>query len=161
MGVEIAEFFARGAFGRTTHVPRLDLTGPEESVASRAFLGGHAHAFNFLGAVSFLSVGGGECAVIGQTLFPEEEPMTTAAWMIERLPGTIVLTPGLETGGTFLAFAGVVPVVIVIETRLAPDAKLILPQETWERVTSVVVLAHFDEHDLFVLGGPLKIIWYR
>ena len=134
---------------------RLNLTGSEESVTSRTFLGGPAHAFDFFGGVCFLPVGG-VGAVIGQTLLPEEEPMTTAAWMIERLTRAIVLTPGLETSGTFLAFAGMVSVIIVLKTRFALDAKLILAQETWERVAAVVVLAHFDEHDLFVLGRTLE-----
>ena len=49
-----------------------------------------------------------------------------------------------------------VMVVIVVETGLALNAKLILAQETWERVTPVVVLAHFDEHGLFVPGRTLE-----
>ena len=79
VGVEIVEFFARGAFGRTAHVTRVDLAGSEESVASGAFLGGPAHAFDLFGRVGFCPVGGGVRAVIGQALFSEEEPTTTPA----------------------------------------------------------------------------------
>ena len=79
IGVEIVVFFTRGTFGRTADVTRLDLARSEESVASRAFLGGPAHAFYFFGGVGFFPVDGGVRAVIGQTLFPEEEPMTTPA----------------------------------------------------------------------------------
>ena len=154
--VENVVFLARGAFGRTAHVPRLDLARSEESVASRAFLDGPAHAFDLFVGVGFFHVGGGVRAMIGQTLFSKEEAMTTATGMVEQLPGSIVLTPGLQTGGTFLAFAGVVTVAIAVKTGLALDAKLISTQETWERVTPVIVLAHFDEHDLFGLGRPLE-----
>ena len=94
--------------------------------------------------------------MVVETLFPEEEPMTTAAGMVERLTGAIVLTPGLKASGTFLALAGVVSVVIVVETRLALHTKLILTHEAWERVTPVVVLGHFDEHDLFGLGRTFE-----
>ena len=133
VGVEIVILFARGAFGGAAHVPLLDLARAEESVASRAFPGGPAHAFDFLGGVGFLPVGGRVRAMVGQTLLPEEEPMTTLAGILERLPGAIVLAPGLETSGTFLAFAGVVIVVIVVKAGFALDAKFILTQETWER----------------------------
>ena len=149
-------FFARGTFGRTADVPRLDLAFSKESVASRAFLGGPAHAFDLFGGIGFFPIGGRVRAVVGQTPFPEEEPMTSSTGILERLPGTIILAPGLMTGGAFLAFAGVVSVVVFVETPLALDAKLILAQETWERVTPVVVLAHFDEHDLFDLGRTLE-----
>ena len=66
------------------------------------------------------------------------------------------MTPGLETGGTFPAFAAMVIVVIVVEIRLALDGKLIRTEETWERVTPVVVLTHFDEYDVIVLGRTLE-----
>ena len=98
VGVEIAVFFARGAFGGFAHVPRLDLAGSEESVASRTFLDGAAHVFDFFGGVGLLAVGGGVRAVVGQTLFPEEEPMTTATGMVERLPGGWSLSPGTRFG---------------------------------------------------------------
>ena len=156
MLVENVILFARGTFGRTADVPCLDLTFSKKSIASRAFLDGPAHAFDLFGGIGFFPVGGRVRFVVGETLFPEEEPMTTAAWVVERLPRSTVLTPGLVTGGTFLAFARVVSVVVIVETRLALDAKMSLAQETWERVTPVVVPTHFDEHDLFGLERTLE-----
>ena len=82
--------------------------------------------------------------------------MTTAAGILKRLPGATIWTPGLKTGGTFLAFAGMAIVVVVLKAGLALDAKLILTQEAWERVTPVVVLTHFDEYDLFGLRRTLE-----
>ena len=154
--VEIAVFFARGAFGCLADVSRLDLTFSKKSIASRAFLDGPAHAFDFLVGIGFLSIGGRVRFVVGERLFPEEEPMTTAAGVVERLSGAMVLTPGLKAGGTFLAFAGVVIVIVVVKAGLALNTKLILTQETWERVTHVVVLTHFNEHYLFGLGRSLE-----
>ena len=154
--VEIFVFFSRGAFGRPTDVSRLDLTFSKKSIASRAFLDGAAQAFDFLVGIGFLSVGGRVRFVVGETLFLEEEPMTTAAGVVERLPGAMVLTPGLKASGTFRAFAGVVIVIVVVEAGLALNTKLTLTQETWERVTPVVVLTHFDEHNLFGLGRSLE-----
>ena len=156
MLVEIFVFLARGTFGRATDVPRLDLAFAKKSIASRTFLDGPAHAFDFLVGISFLSVGGRVRFVVGETLFPEEEPITTATGVLERLSGSTVRTSGLMTGGAFLTFAGVVSVTVVVETRLAFDAKISLAQETWERVTTVVVVPYFDEHDLFGLGGTLE-----
>ena len=156
MGVEIVIFFAGGAFGRTADVPRLDFAGAEETVAFGAFLDGAAHAFDLFVVIGLFPVRGQVRFMVGETLFSEEEPMTTATGVLERLPGSTVRTPGLKAGGAFLAFAGVVFVVIIVETRLALDAKLILTQEAWERVTPVVVLTHFDEHDLFGLGRSLE-----
>ena len=94
MGVEIVIFFAGGAFGHTAHVSRLDLAGAEETVASRAFLGGPAHAFDLFGWIGFLSVGGRVRFVVGETLFPKEEPMTTAAGILERTQHKIDSYPG-------------------------------------------------------------------
>ena len=156
VGVEIVIFFAGGAFSRTADVSRLDLAWAEETVASRAFLGGPAHAFDLFGWISLLSVGGRVRFVIGETLFPEEEPVTTAAGMLERLPGSTIWTPGLKAGGTFLTLAGVVIIIVVVKADLALNTKMILTQETWERVTPVVVLTHFDEHDLFGLRRSLE-----
>ena len=132
MLVENVVLFARGTFGRAADMPRLDLTFSKKSIASRAFLDGPAHAFDLFGGIGFLSVGGRVRVVVGETLFPEEEPMTTAAWVGQRRLRvcSIVLTPGLVTGRAFLAFAGVVFVAIVVETRLALDAKITLTQET-------------------------------
>ena len=158
MGVENVVLFARGAFGRTADVSRLDLAFSKKSIASRAFLDGPTHAFDLFGEVGFLSVGGGVRFVVGETPFPEEETMTTAAGVVQRglWVCSIVLTPGLVTGGAFLAFAGVVLVAIVVETRFALDGKMSLAQETWERVTPVVVVPYFDEYDLFGLGRTLE-----
>ena len=156
MLVENAIFFARGEFGRAADVPRLDLAFSKKLIASRAFLDGPAHAFDLFGGIGLFPVGGRVRFVVGETLFPEEEPMTTAAWVVERLPGATIRTPGLQTSGTFLAFAGVVLVIVVVEASLALNTKLILTQETWERVTPVVVLTHFDEHDLFGLRRSLE-----
>ena len=156
MLVEIFVFLARGAFSRAADMSRLDLAFAKKSIASRTFLGGPAHAFDFLVGVGFFPIGGRVRLVVGETLFPEEEPMTTAAGMIERLLGPTVLTPGLKAGRAFLAFAGVVSITVVVETRLAFDAKITLAQETRERVTPVVVVPYFDEHDLFGLGGTLE-----
>ena len=149
MMVEILVFFARGAFARPADVPRLDLAFSKKSIAFGAFLDGPAHAFDLLVGISFFSIGGGVRFVVGETLFPEEEPMTTVAGILERLPGATIWTSGLVTGGAFLSFAGVVSVAVVVETRLALDAKISLTQETWERVTPVVMVPYFDEHDLF------------
>ena len=154
--VENLILFARGTFGRAADVPRLDLAFSKKSIASRAFLDGPAHAFDLFGEIGLFPVGGRVRFVVGETLFPEEEPMTTATGILERLAGAIVLTTGLKAGGAFLAFAGVVLVVVIVETRLALDAKLILAQETWERVTPVVMLTHFDEYDLFGLRRTLE-----
>ena len=66
---------------------RLDLVVSKESIAFGAFLDGPAHAFDLFGGVGFFPVGGRVRFVIGETLFPEEEPMTTAAGMVERLSG--------------------------------------------------------------------------
>ena len=154
--VEILVFFARGTFDRPADVSRLDLAFAKKSIASRTFLDGPAHAFDFLVGIGFFPVGGGVRLVVGETLFSEEEPMTAAAGVVERLPGATVWTPGLVTSGTFLAFAGVVSVTIVVETRLALDAKMSLAQETWERVAPVVMVLYFDEHDLFGLGGTFE-----
>ena len=154
--VEILVFFARGTFGGAADVSRLDLAFAKKSIASRAFLDRPAHAFDFLVGIGFLSVGGRVRLVVGETLFPEEEPMTTAAGILERLSRSTVRTSGLVTSGTFLAFAGVVSVAIIVETRLALDAIIPLAQETRERVTPVVMVPYFDEHDLFGLRRPLE-----
>ena len=132
VGVEIAVLFARGTFGRPADVVCLDLVGAKKSIAFEAFLDGPAHAFDLLGGIGFFPVGGRVRFVVGKTLFPEEEPMTTAAGMVQRRlrAGSIILTPGLVTSGAFLAFAGVVFVAVVVETRLTLDAKISLAQET-------------------------------
>ena len=158
VGVEIAVLFARGAFGRSADMVGLDLAGSKESMAFGAFLDGPAHAFDTFGGIGFFAVGGGVRLVVGETVFPEEEPMTTATGMVQRhlRLDSIILAPGLMAGGAFLAFAGVVFVTVVVETRLALDAKITLAQEIWEGVTSVVMVTHFDEYDLFGLRRSLE-----
>ena len=53
MGVEIAVFFARGAFGGSAHVTRLDLARSEESIASWTFLLGPADTLDLFVGIGF------------------------------------------------------------------------------------------------------------
>ena len=158
MGVEIAVFFARGAFGGSAHVTRLDLARSEESIASWTFLLGPADAFDLFVGIGFFSVGDGIGTMIVQTTFPEEEPMATSARMFERIGGSSskVLALGLAAGGTFLTNARMVMVVVVMKSGFAFDAKMMRAKKSWKGIASVVVLSHFDENDLFGLGRTFE-----
>lgn len=96
--------------------------------------------------------------MIVQTTFPEEEPMATSARMFERIgeSSSKVLTLRLEAGGTFLANARMVMVVVVVKSGFALDAKMMGAKKSWKGIASVVVLAHFDENDLFGLGRTFE-----
>ena len=60
------------------------------------------------------------------------------------------------TGRTLLALAGMMPDVIGFVTGPAVKAEMIGSEEPWEGITSVVMLPHFDENDVFVLGRILE-----
>lgn len=158
MGVEIAVFFARGAFGGSAHVTRLDLARSEEPIASWTFLLGPTDAFDLFVGVGFLSVGDGVGTMIVQTTFPKEEPMATSAWMFERIGGSSskVLTLGLEASGTFLTNARMVMIIVIFKTGFTFDAKMMGAEKSWKGIASVVVLSHFDENDLFGLGWTFE-----
>ena len=46
--------------------------------------------------------------------------------------------------------------VIVFVTGFTVKAEMIGPEEPWEGITSVVMVSHFDEDDLLVLGWTLE-----
>ena len=73
-----------------------------------------------------------------------------------QLTGCKVGTFCLVTGGTFLASAGMMSVVIVFVTGMAVKAEVFGSEEAWEGITTVVMAAHFDEDDLLVLGWTLE-----
>lgn len=64
---------------------------------------------------------------------------------------SMVVPLSLETSAPFHSLARMTNMVIVIETCLAVDTKMIGSEESRERITSVVVFTHFDEDDLFFL----------
>jgi len=100
--------------------------------------------------VCFFPVDGGVSEVIGKTLFSLEDAMTGGA----RVSGSrigFVGAVGLETSMTFLAFARVIAVIVVVEPLFADEAKVVPSQKTWQGIAAVVVCSDFDQDDLFVL----------
>jgi len=110
----------------------------------------HGGAYSGMFGVGFFSVYGGVTEVIGKTLFSQEDAMTGGARMSGGGIG-FVGAVGLETSVTFLAFARVMSVIVLIEGGFAAEAKVIASQKAWQGIAAVVVFSDFDEDDLFVL----------
>ena len=94
--------------------------------------------------------------MVAQTLFSEEVTVTSWAEVTRQLVRRKVGTFCLVTGGTFLALAGVMSVVIVFVTGLAVKAEVFGSEEPWDGITSMVMVSHFDEDDLLVLRRTLE-----
>ena len=150
MLTEIVVLFAGRTFGGTAHVTRLDLVGSEESVTLVAFAYGSANTFDFFSRVGSLSVGGGIHVMIAHTLFSEEGVLTSRALVTRDLSWSKVHASRLMTRVTFLAFTRVMRVIVFLVTGFTIDAKMNTTQESRQGITSVVMLSHFDENDLFV-----------
>ena len=59
-------------------------------------------------------------------------------------------------GGAFLAFAGMVIDIILDIAGFTVKAKMIGSEKPWEGITTVVMVTHFDEDNVFVLGSTLE-----
>ena len=57
---------------------------------------------------------------------------------------------------TFLAFARMMIDIIVFVTGLTVKAKMIGSEKPWERITTMVMLTHFDMNNVLVLGRTLE-----
>ena len=57
---------------------------------------------------------------------------------------------------TFLTFARVMRVIVVLVTGFTIDEKMNTTQESGEGITSVVMISHFDENDVFISGWSFE-----
>ena len=156
MFTEIVVLFAGRTFGSTTHVTRFDLVGSEESVTLVAFAYGSANTFDFFSHVGSLSISGGVHVMIAHTLFSEEGAVTSWALVTRDLPWGKVHAFRLMTRMTFLAFTRVMRVIVFLVTGFTIDAKMNTTQESRQEITSVVMMSHFDENDVFVSGWSFE-----
>ena len=156
MLTEIVVLFAGRTFGGTAHVTRLDLVGSEESVTLVAFAYGSANTFDFFRRVGSLSVGGGVHVMIAHTLFSEEGALTSGALVTRDLSWSKVHASRLFASVTFLAFTRVMRVIVLLVTGFTIDAKINTPQEPRQGMTSMVMLSHFDENDVFISGWSFE-----
>ena len=46
--------------------------------------------------------------------------------------------------------------IIRVETFLTLDTEMNGPKESWEGIATVVVVSHFDDNDLFILGRSFE-----
>ena len=135
---------------------RFDLVRTEESVALVAFAYGTANTFDAFSRVGSLSVGGGIDVMIAHTLFSEEGTATSRALVTRDLPWNKVHASRLMTRVTFLAFTRVMRVIVLLVTGFTIDAKMNTTQESREGITSVVMMSHFDENDVFISGWSFE-----
>ena len=149
---------ARGAFGGPAHVTRFDLAFSKKSVAGGTLAEGVTHGLDLFGGVGSASVGGGKHVMVAHTLFTEEFAMASRARVtgFSSVTLQVIVALGLATRATFLAVAGMMTDVIGIETFLALDAEMNGPEESWEGIAAMIVVSHFDENDLFVLGRSFE-----
>ena len=155
---EIMILLAGGAFTGPTDVARFNFVGTEEPVTDGTLTYGGTHRFDLFGSVGSFPVGGGIHVMVTQALLAKELAMASRTSVMGLLSTTLVIitTLGLATSATFLSLARMMLYVIVIETGLALDAKVITPHESWEGIAPVIVFSHFDEDDLFVLGRSFE-----
>ena len=155
---EIMILLAGGAFTGPTDVARFNFVGTEEPVTDGTLTYGGTHRFDLFGSVGSFPVGGGIHVMVTQALLAKELAMASRTSVTGLLSTTLVIitTLGLATSATFLSLARMMLYVIVIETGLALDAKVITPNESWEGIAPVIVFSHFDEDDLFVLGRSFE-----
>ena len=156
MLTEIVVLFARRTFGGTAHVTRFDLVGSEESVTVFAFAYGTANTFDFFRRISSRSVGGGIHVMIAHALFSKEGAVTSGALVTRDLSWSKVHASRLFASVTFLAFTRVMRVIVVLVTGFTIDAKVNTTQEPRQGITSVVMLSHFDENDVFISGRSFE-----
>ena len=150
MSLKIAVLFAGRTFGGTAHVTRCNLVGSEESVTVVALTYGIAdicHAFSHVGS---LSIDDGVKVMIPHTLFSKEGTVTLRALVTRDLAWSKVQASCLMTRVAFLAFTRVMQVIVVLVTGFTIDAKINTTQESREGITSVVMISHFDENDVFI-----------
>ena len=124
MFAEIAVLFAGRTFSSTTYVTRFDLVRPEESVAVFAFAYGTANALDTFSHIGSRSIGGGIHVMIAHTLFSKEGTVTSRALVTRDLPWSKVYASRLMTRVTFLAFAWVMRVIVLLVPGFTIDAKM-------------------------------------
>ena len=92
--------------------------------------------------------------MVTQALLAKEFAMPSRTGVTGHLSTALVIitTLGLATSATFLSLARMMLYAICIETGLALDAKVTTSHEAREGIAPVIVISHFDEDDLFVLG---------
>ena len=156
MFAEIVVLFAGRTFGGTAHVTRFDLVRSEESVTLVAFAYGSANTLDVFSRIGSLSVGGGVRVMIAHTLFSEEGASASRALVTRDLPWSKVHASRLFTSVTFLAFTRVMRVIVLLVTGFTIDAKMNTAQESTQGITSVVMLSHFDENDVFISGWSFE-----
>ena len=156
MLTEIVVLFAGRTFGGTADVTRFDLAGSEESVTGFTLAYGSANTFDFFRCVGSLSVGGGVHVMIAHTLFSEEGALTSGALVTRDLSWSKVHASRLFASVTFLAFTRVMRVIVLLVTGFTIDAKINTPQEPRQGMTSMVMLSHFDENDVFISGWSFE-----
>ena len=156
MSLKITVLFARRTFGSTAHVMHFDLVRPEESVTVFAFAYGTANALDTFSRLGSLSIGGGIDVMIAHTLFSKEGALTSRALVMRDLPWSKVHASRLITCVTFLAFTRVMRVIVVFVTGFTIDAKMNTTQESRQGITSVVMMSHFDENNVFVSGWSFE-----
>ena len=151
---EIMILLAGGAFSGPTVMMCFNFVGTEESVTVGTLAYSAADILDLFGSVSSFSVGGRIHVMVPQALLTKELAMASRTSVTDLLSTTLVIntTLGLTTSVTFLSLAGMMLYVIVIKTGLALDAKVITPHEAQEGIGPMIVLSHFDENNLFVLG---------
>ena len=94
--------------------------------------------------------------MIAHTLFSEEGALTSGALVTRDLPWSKVHASRLFASMTFLAFTRVMRVIVLLVTGFTIDAKINTPQEPRQGITSVVMMSHFDENDVFISGWSFE-----
>ena len=156
MSLKITVLFAGRTFGGATHVTHFDLVGSEESVTVVTLAYGSADAFDAFSHIGSLPIGGGVNVMIPHTLFSKEGAVTSWALVMRDLPRSKVHASRLITRVTFFAFTWVMRVIVLLATGFTMDAKINTTQESREGITSVVMISHFDENDVFISGWTFE-----
>ena len=156
MLTEIAVLFTGRTFGGTTDVTRFDLVRSEESVTLLTLADGIADALDAFRSVGSRSVGGRIHVMIPHTLFSEESALTSRALVTRDLPWSKVHASRLFASVTFPTFTRVMRVIVLLVPGFTIEAKMNTAQESRQGITSVVMLSHFDENDVFVSGWSFE-----
>ena len=94
--------------------------------------------------------------MITHTLFSEEGALTSRALVTRDLSRNKVHASRLFASVTFLAFTRVMRVIVLLVTGFTIETKMNTAQESRQGITSVVMLSHFDENDVFVSGWSFE-----
>ena len=156
MSLKIAVLFAGRTFGGAAHLTRCDLVGSEESITVVLLTYSIADICDAFSHVGSLPVDDGVNVMIPHTLFSKEGTVTLWALVTRGLPRSKVHASRLMIRVTFLAFTWLMRVIVLLVTGFTIDAKINTTQEFREGITSVGMISHFDENDVFISGGTFE-----